>query len=66
MKFCEDCRFFGGKAEYEKTGRSVCRHPANRILDPVWGRMVDYDATWLRSPLHPDLCGPEAKWFEAK
>lgn len=65
VPLCVDCRFFGGPAEYKETGRAICHNPANKNFDPVWGRWVDYDATWLRSPSHVDKCGPDGKWWEA-
>jgi hypothetical protein len=58
MPFCKDCFWFGGY----NGERYVCIEARNIHLDPVTGKMISYDCSWLRKLEH--LCGEDGKWWK--
>jgi hypothetical protein len=64
MKHCNGCRYFAhGRIE------PICQHPNIRdvfamIFGPHFKAPAEADVLHMR--LHPEQCGPEGKWWEAR
>ena len=62
MKYCKDCKHF-----WDVGGNLLCKVFVSRVTGDVAAR----ECYWHRYPsqhevMQPDICGPEAKFFEAK
>lgn len=57
MKFCKDCKYFN-------SWKIKCHHPSTTNIDPVTG--FNYGGYPGINRKYDNLCGIEAKWFEAK
>ena len=58
MIACKDCKHFWNTI----TGPE-CHNPACAVNDPIWGKTEKRNARIVRD--FGDLCGPQAKYFEA-
>jgi len=71
MKFCKDCKHYGGNKWYNKY-RDLCLHPIHNYIDPVDGKIkirptsCDLERGISVAFLGYADCGAEGKLYEPK